>query len=164
VKKVPTWLLVSAAAALFAAGVLTALGRNTLDTDPLAAALPAIPIGQPPSADDTVQRALRDGKPTVAEFGANACVQCREMKPVLEALRRARGDHIAVAEVDLIAQREHNYISRYGIQLMPTQIFYDAQGREIGRHQGRISGEEILARLKVPMAAVPATPAPGKPS
>jgi thioredoxin 1 len=87
------------------------------------------------STEDAVQQALRAGKPTVAEFGANACAACREMKPVLEALRREHGERIAVVDVDLIKQ------------LMPTQVFFDAQGRETGRHLGTISAAEILARL-----------------
>ena len=99
-------------------------------------------------AEDAVQQALLAGKPTVAEFGANACASCRDMKPVLEALRRAHGERIAVVEVDLIAQKHMGYIQRYRIQLMPTQVFFDAQGREIGRHMGKISGAEILARLE----------------
>lgn len=98
--------------------------------------------------EDAMQQALRAGRPTVAEFGANACASCREMKPVLEALRREHGHRISVVDVDLIAQKHMGYIQRYRIQLMPTQIFFDAQGREIGRHMGKISGAEILARLE----------------
>jgi thioredoxin 1 len=97
--------------------------------------------------EDAVQQALRTGKPTVAEFGANACAGCREMKPVLETLRREHGARIAVVDVDLIKQKEAGYVQRYRIQLMPTQVFFDAQGRETGRHMGPISAEEILARL-----------------
>jgi thioredoxin 1 len=99
------------------------------------------------STEDAVQQALRAGKPTVAEFGANACAACREMKPVLEALRREHGERIAVVDVDLIKQKEVGYLQRYRIQLMPTQVFFDAQGRETGRHLGTISAAEILARL-----------------
>ena len=99
-------------------------------------------------ASDAVQAALLSGKPTVAEFGANACASCREMKPILEALQRDHGERIAVVNVDLLAQKEADYIRRYRIQLMPTQVFFDTQGREIGRHMGRISGEDILARLQ----------------
>jgi thioredoxin 1 len=141
------WVGVTAGVALVGAGLVTALLVNTDVPAPQVSA--AAPAGQPAAADDAVQRALRAGKPTVAEFGANACAQCREMKPVLEALRREHGERIAVVNVDLIAQREVNYIGRYGIQLMPTQIFFDAQGREIGRNLGKLSGAEILARLQV---------------
>ena len=96
---------------------------------------------------DEVQKTLLLGKPTVVEFGANACATCRDMKPVLEALRREHGQRISVLDVDILKTRD--YIARYRIQLMPTQVFFDAQGREIGRNMGKISGGEILARLGV---------------
>ena len=96
---------------------------------------------------DEVQKALRLGKPAVVEFGANACASCREMKPVLETLEREHGEHISVLNIDIIKTR--GYISRYKIQLMPTQVFFDAQGREIGRNMGKVSAGEILARLGV---------------
>ena len=96
---------------------------------------------------DEVQKALRLGKPAVVEFGANACTSCREMKPVLESLEREHGERISVLNVDIIKTR--GYISRYKIQLMPTQVFFDAQGSEIGRNMGKITAGEILAQLGV---------------
>lgn len=155
--KLARWVGATAGVALVGVGLVTALVLNT-DVPPPAVSA-AAPAGQAAAADDAVQRALRAGKPTVAEFGANACAQCREMKPVLEALRREHGERIAVVNVDLIAQREVNYIGRYGIQLMPTQIFFDAQGREIGRNLGKLSGAEILTRLQV--SGAPAVPPQG---
>jgi thioredoxin 1 len=130
-------LIVSAAAALalgvwiYASGAsATALAQASPDAD---------------AAPDAVQTTLRAGKPTIIEFGANNCVSCREMKPVLHAL--AQDPRIAVADVDIL--KERGYIGRYQIRLMPTQVFYDAKGQETGRHLGKISGEEILARLGV---------------
>lgn len=102
------------------------------------------------AAPDPVVRALAAGKPAVIEFGANACQSCREMKPVLAALAQSHGDRITVAVVDILKERDT--ISRYQIRLMPTQVFFDAQGQEIGRHMGKISGDEILARLNLPAA------------
>ena len=137
--------VVMAGVALAGLGLVTALLVNTEASAPVSAAPSP---GQATAADDVVQRALRVGKPTVAEFSANACASCREMKPILAALRRDHGERIAVVNVDLLAQKEADYIQRYRIQLMPTQVFFDAQGREIGRHMGKISGEDILARLQ----------------
>jgi len=99
------------------------------------------------AADDAVQQALRLGKPVVAEFGSNSCVSCREMKPVLGALAREHGERMTVVDIDLL--KTTGYVSRYKIQLMPTQVFFGADGRETGRHMGKISGDEILARLNV---------------
>lgn len=97
------------------------------------------------AAQDAVQRALSAGKPTVVEFGANSCVSCREMKPILRVLAQDR--RITVADVDIIKERD--YISRYQIRLMPTQVFYDAKGQETSRHLGQINADEILERLGV---------------
>jgi hypothetical protein len=66
-----------------------------------------------PVAGDVLQQALSAGKPTVAEFGANACAACREMKPILEALRRDHGGRKSVVDVDLIAQKHMGYLQRY---------------------------------------------------
>ncbi|GAI95361.1 unnamed protein product, partial [marine sediment metagenome] len=36
----------------------------------------------------------------------------------------------------------------YGIRLIPTQIFYDSSGKELFRHEGFFSKEDILAKWK----------------
>lgn len=132
------------AAGAVAAALALAAGWAVFRAQPpsLAAASSDAPV-------DAVQLALARGKPVVAEFGANACAACREMKPVLETLRREHGQRIEVVDVDLLADRRAGYLQRYRIQLMPTQIFYDAQGREVGRHMGAIGADEVLARLGV---------------
>ena len=91
-------------------------------------------------------QALASGKPTVVEFGANACAACRDIEAgsqgtaaVVGRPHRDRRSRIPLKEQDIAV--------RYGVQLMPTQLFFAADGREIGRNAGRIGGEEILARL-----------------
>lgn len=99
------------------------------------------------AAPDFFAAGIAQGRPTVIEFGASACASCREMKVVLDDLHRTHGTQIGIAEVDLIKQRE--VIPRFRIQVMPTQIFFDGQGRETGRHVGVIDGPGILAHLGV---------------
>jgi len=116
-------------------------GSSAQGSDPTAAGI---------GTADAVQVVLRAGKPTIIEFGANNCVSCREMKPILHAL--AQDARIAVADVDILKERE--YIGKYQIRLMPTQVFYNAQGVETGRHMGKISAEAILANLGMTPATV----------
>ncbi|MDZ7812941.1 MAG: thioredoxin family protein [Ideonella sp.] len=111
---------------------------------PLAPLMPQVQASVPAVADPVTQ-VLAAGKPSVIEFGANTCISCREMKPILADLQAKHGERIAVADFDILKNRE--LISRYQIRLMPTQVFFDAQGRETSRHMGKISGDEILARL-----------------
>lgn len=112
--------------------------------------------GMPPEADtaatapltDPVEQALRQGRPAMIQFGANACAACREMKPVLAALQREHGTRFTVMNVDLIAQKHRGYLQRFRIQLMPTQVFFDAAGNETHRNLGAMSSAAILARLE----------------
>jgi thioredoxin 1 len=139
-------LIVSAIAAL-----VLGIGSYALGS-PSNSATGANTVAAKAAEADAVTRVLAFGKPTIIEFGANSCVSCREMKPVLHAL--AQDTRIAVADVDIL--KEHDYISRYQIRLMPTQVFYDTKGQEIGRHMGKISGDEIMQRLGV--SSLGATP------
>jgi thioredoxin 1 len=137
------------AAAVVAAALAGAAAYAWLQAAAPTAAAGVVAAGAAPGAaqpgDDAVQAALARGKPVVAEFGSASCVGCREMKPVLAELQRTHGEKLTVVDIDVLKERQ--YLARYRIQLMPTQVFFDAQGREIGRHMGTISGAEILARL-----------------
>lgn len=97
------------------------------------------------AASDAVQQVLRQGKPTVVEFGSTSCVSCREMKPLLAQLAREHGERVAIVDIDVLAQRE--YLRRYGIVVIPTQVFFDATGRETSRHVGKIELHAMLTRL-----------------
>lgn len=122
-------------------GLLLVLQGPTADAGSAATALPV-------DATDPVAQALRQGKPTLIQFGANACAACREMKPVLEALQQQHGTRFTVMNVDLIAQKHRGYLQRFRIQLMPTQVFFDAAGIETHRNMGTMTGAAILARLE----------------
>jgi thioredoxin 1 len=104
------------------------------------------------SPGDSVQAVLRQGKAVVAEFGSDKCAGCREMKKVLDALSSEHGTEVNAVAVDVLKNRD--YIRRYKIQAIPTQVFYDAEGRETGRHMGVLSGDEILSNLGVNAATL----------
>jgi thioredoxin 1 len=111
------------------------IGSAGLQRSPSTSVLPA----------DAVELALAKGRPTVVEFGATACVACREMKPVLAELARRSGEEVEIVDVDVL--KERRYLERYRIQAMPTQVFFDAAGRELSRNIGTISVDDMLARL-----------------
>ncbi|MBA3058791.1 MAG: thioredoxin family protein [Gammaproteobacteria bacterium] len=151
-KPIPWWRRASVASVVLTASAALLLGAWIYNArSPDAAALAGAPMAQ--VTPDVVQQVLRAGKPTIIEFGANSCASCRDMKPVLRAL--ALDPRLVVADVDILKERD--YISRYQIRLMPTQVFYNAQGEETGRHMGKISAEDILAKLGLAQA----DPAPG---
>ena len=92
-----------------------------------------------------IQNATASGLPTIAEFGAETCASCLEMKKVLGNVARDTQGRAHVLIIDVRKDREA--AQTYRIQLIPTQVFFAPDGREIGRHMGKLSEAEVLASL-----------------
>jgi len=93
-----------------------------------------------------LDEALKKGKPVLADFGRGVCIPCKQMKPVLEELAAEYKEKtsILIIEID-----EHPALTRrHHIRLIPTQIFFDAQGEEIYRHEGFMSKKAIKEKFK----------------
>jgi len=90
------------------------------------------------------------GMVTLVDLGANRCIPCKLMAPVLREVREEYRGRAAVIFLDV--WEDPNQTERFGIQVIPTQIFYDAEGREALRHEGFMDKAAIakaLARLGV---------------
>jgi len=90
--------------------------------------------------------ALKKDKPVLADFGRGVCIPCKQMKPVLEELAIEYEGKVStlIIEIDeypALTRRHH-------IRLIPTQIFFDAEGNEVYRHEGFMSKEAIKEKLK----------------
>jgi thioredoxin 1 len=68
------------------------------------------------------------------------------MKPVLEDLKESYTGKMEVQLIDI--KKNPAAKQKYGIKIKPTQIFFDASGRELFRHEGFISKEDILTKWK----------------
>lgn len=100
----------------------------------------------PSSNNAALRAALSSGKPTVADFGARTCIPCKKMAPILEELNREQKGKANVLFTDVWASP--TLAQEYRIQMIPTQIFFDAKGKEIKRHMGFMDKQEILKELK----------------
>lgn len=72
--------------------------------------------------------------PTLVDLGKGTCIPCKKMKPILEELTVEYEGRAIVKVIDL--RYEPQAARQYGIRLIPTQIFYDADGKEVFRHEG----------------------------
>ena len=89
---------------------------------------------------------LGKGLPTLVDLGSDQCQACKMMIPVIEELKTECAGKL---QVNFLDARKYDEVSKlYGIKLIPTQIFYDASGRELFRHEGFYSKENILAKWK----------------
>ena len=99
------------------------------------------------------------GLPRLVDLGAKTCIPCKMMAPILEELKRTYAGRLDVQFIDVWENPDAG--RQYGISLIPTQIFFDASGKERFRHEGFFSKEDILAKWKelgVPLDAPAGTP------
>lgn len=92
-----------------------------------------------------LQEALTNGMPTLAELGSSTCIPCKQMKPILEALAVQFDGKINVVIVDVYEKQA--LAQMFGIMAIPTQIIFDKNGKELTRHMGVWSKEEIIAQF-----------------
>jgi len=88
----------------------------------------------------------KDALPRLVDLGAGKCIPCKMMAPILEELKKEYKGRLQVEFIDVWENRKAG--EQYGIRSIPTQIFYDASGKELFRHEGFFSKEEILAKCK----------------
>lgn len=84
--------------------------------------------------------------PKLVDLGAGKCIPCKQMKPILAELTRDYAGQFTVVFIDVWENRDEG--AKYGIRMIPTQIFYSADGRELARHEGFYSKKDILAKWR----------------
>lgn len=101
--------------------------------------------GDPPPSGSAVARAMTapTGRPRLLDLGAGKCVPCKAMAPILERLAEDYQGRLEVVFLDVWVDPRAGEDHR--VRMIPTQIFHDGQGRELFRHEGFFSREEILA-------------------
>lgn len=100
----------------------------------------------PLAKDNPVDKARGSGKPSMIEFGADGCTPCEMMQPILENLRKNYKEKLNVVFVHV---GENPVLgSRFGIQSIPVQAFYDKDGKEFFRHVGFFAEELVVKKLK----------------
>ncbi|MGQ9470820.1 MAG: thioredoxin family protein [Candidatus Aminicenantales bacterium] len=85
-------------------------------------------------------------KVTFIELGADRCIPCRAMQPIMREIAKEYAGKVQVVFYDV--WKDPRPARKYGIQLIPTQVFIDQGGKEIFRHVGYFPKEEILQMLK----------------
>jgi len=91
-------------------------------------------------------KAQATGLPMLVEFGFQGCSHCKKMMPVLKSLNKKHSTEFAIGYIDVIKNSEA--LKQYNIEVTPTLIFYDKDGKEIYRNTGYHSEKEIMKKWK----------------
>jgi thioredoxin 1 len=83
---------------------------------------------------------------TMIDIGARKCIPCKMMAPILEELEKEYKGKAAIVFIDVWQTPEEG--KKYRIRSIPTQIFYDREGKENYRHEGFFDKESIVGKLE----------------
>jgi thioredoxin 1 len=88
------------------------------------------------------------GKVTMVDIGAKECIPCKMMAPIMEELEKEyhESGRAAIIFIDVWKNRAEGM--KFGIRTIPTQIFFDKEGKEVSRHEGFMKKQEIVAMLE----------------
>ena len=98
------------------------------------------------SASEQESKIPVPGMVTMVDLGAKKCIPCKMMAPILLELEQEYKDRAAIVFVDVWVIPDAG--KKFGIRTIPTQIFYDAKGREVLRHEGFFDKAGIVAELQ----------------
>lgn len=85
-------------------------------------------------------------KVTFVELGSVNCIPCKQMQPVMKAIEENYSGQVRVVFHDVWKDKTAG--RKYGIDLIPTQVFLDENGTEFFRHQGFFPESEIVKLLE----------------
>jgi thioredoxin 1 len=86
--------------------------------------------------------------PKLVDLGATKCIPCIKMAPILEELKKEYAGVFDVEFIDVWQKENAKKAEDFKIETIPTQVFLDEKGKELWRHVGFFSKEEILAKWK----------------
>ena len=84
--------------------------------------------------------------PKLLDLGAGKCIPCKMMAPILEEMKKEYAGKLEVEFIDVWKNPDAG--KQYKIEVIPTQIFYDATGKELFRHIGFYAKADMLAKWK----------------
>ena len=86
------------------------------------------------------------GMVNMIDVGAGSCIPCKMMAPILEELKKEYEGRAVIQFVD--TRYDKSAIEKYRLRGIPTQVFYDKEGREVFRHLGFMDKAAIVQALK----------------
>jgi len=112
---------------------------------PIEISAPWLKVQAALAKDNPVDKARASGRASLVDFGSTGCVPCDMMAPILVTLREKLKDKVNVLFIHV--GEEPILASRYGVQSIPVQIFFDKTGKEFFRHVGFFPQEQIEKKL-----------------
>ena len=86
------------------------------------------------------------GMVTMVDLGAHKCMVCKMMASIVDTLQKEYKGRADIVFIDVWQHPEQG--QRFAIKVIPTQIFYDKEGKEVYRHEGLLLKGAIVSKLE----------------
>ncbi len=88
--------------------------------------------------------AAANALPRLLDLGAGKCIPCKMMAPILDEMKQTFAGSLNIEFIDV--WENPDAAKPYNIRIIPTQIFFDADGNELFRHEGFFAREDMLTK------------------
>ena len=105
-----------------------------------------VSVERPETGSGEMREVPVKGMVTMLDLGADSCIPCKMMAPILTKMEKRYDGKAAIIFIDVWKHRDQ--AKRFGIRAIPTQIFFDKERKEIYRHVGFMSEAAIVEQLK----------------
>jgi thioredoxin-like negative regulator of GroEL len=88
-------------------------------------------------------------KPTVIDFSSEMCLECKELKKVLDQVEPKYCTKIIFKKilVNSANKEEKVLIKKYGVNVVPTLVYLDKNGNLVKKTEGSLTKEELERNL-----------------
>jgi len=86
--------------------------------------------------------------PKLLDLGSKQCIPCKMMAPILDGLKSDYADKFTVEFIDVWLRENAQAAKDHKIRVIPTQIYFSPEGKELWRHEGFLGKDAILAKWK----------------
>ena len=102
------------------------------------------------NSQDIIANAKENNLPTLMTFSSTMCIDCQKMKTVINDVKDTYSDKINFVSINAldINKRVKDYIKKYGVVLVPTMIFIDANGNMTNKIEGYIPKEQLITEIE----------------
>jgi thioredoxin 1 len=119
--------------------------QGTLCAEPPPAATTKTEPTSAPASQPSTTQAVAGKLPRVVDLGADKCIPCKKLAPILEELKKDYAGRVHVEFIDVWKNPRAG--EPYKIRVIPTQVFFDADGKEVWRHEGFLPKADFIAKF-----------------
>lgn len=118
--------------------------HQTQAPKPAPKAKPSTPSGGGAKGESLADMVAKD-MPSMVDFGATWCPACKQMKPIVDSIQKEYSGRVKVIYIDVDKNRQ--LAADSNVSSIPTQIYFDSNGKEVARHVGVDSVDNVRDRL-----------------